>query len=117
GNTGFASHSAFVTGIGGSTVTDINVGPDGALYYCSINGQVLRLEYTGSTSQSIVVSTTSVAVTEGSSGSFQVHLAVAPPGNVTVNAAWLSGSSDVTVTGGATLTFTTANWSANQTVT
>jgi glucose/arabinose dehydrogenase len=117
GNNGFASHAEFVTGNGANTLTDVNVGPDGALYYSSIGGMIFRLSYTGGASQSIVVSTSSITITEGSSGTFQVHLAVAPPGNVTVNAARSSGSTDVTVTGGATLTFTTANWSTNQTVT
>ena len=119
GNNGFSSHSAFIGT--GQPLTDINTGPDGALYYCnnagSSNGTIYRLAYSAGGGQSIVASTTSLTLNEGSTGTFQVKLAAEPPGNVTVNAARSSGSTDVTVTGGATLTFTTANWSANQTVT
>jgi glucose/arabinose dehydrogenase len=114
GNNGFSSHSAFIGS--GQPLTDINTGPDGALYYASHNGTVYRLAYTAGT-QAIVASASSLTFNEGSSGTFQVKLAIAPPGNVTVNVARSSGSTDVAVTGGSTLTFTTANWMNNQTVT
>jgi hypothetical protein len=78
---------------------------------------IRRLAYTGSTPQSLVVSTSSLTINEGGSGTFQVHLAIAPPGNVTVTVARSAGDADITVGGGATLTFTTGNWSVNQTVT
>lgn len=115
GNNGFASHAQFIGT--GQPLTDINTGPDGALYYASHNGSIYRLEYSSGGSQAIQASTSAINITEGGTGTFQVKLAAMPPGNVTVNAARSGGSTDVTVTGGATLTFTTANWSTNQTVT
>jgi len=115
-NDGFSSSSEFVTGNG--SLVDINVGPDGALYYCS-NGSsaIYRLTYTGA-SPALVLSTTTLSFNEGGSGTFQVHLSSAPAGNVTVNVARTSGDTDVSVAGGsATLTFTTGNYGTNQAVT
>ncbi|MBO0857165.1 MAG: DUF1800 family protein [Chloracidobacterium sp.] len=65
----------------------------------------------------IQTSVTTLNVNEGSSAQFGVRLASAPSGNVTVNVAMLSGDTDLSVTGGAALTFTPANFSAFQNVT
>ena len=67
--------------------------------------------------QSLVVSSTSVSVTEGATNTFTVKLAFQPAGNVTVNVARASGDTDLSVSGGASLTFTNANWNTPQTVT
>ncbi len=61
--------------------------------------------------------TRTMAVVEGSTAQFGVRLASAPPNNVTVTVARLSGDTDLTVTGGATLTFTPANFATFQNVT
>lgn len=111
---GFTSTAEFVSG--NSNLVDVNTGPDGALYYASNGGNIYRLAYTGA-AQSLVVSTSTLTINEGGSGTFQVHLAVQPPGNVTVTTSRTSGDTDITVSGGGTLTFTTANWATNQTVT
>lgn len=63
------------------------------------------------------VSGAPVTVPEGGTRTFQVQLASAPSGPVTVTVARASGDADLTVAGGATLSFTTANWNAPQTVT
>ena len=63
---------------------------------------------------------TGVTVTEGSTASYKVKLATKPSGNVTVTVARKSGNdqdSDISVKTGASLTFTTANWNTDRTVT
>lgn len=107
--------SLFVDNVPG--IVDVEVGPDGALYYASRgNSAIYRLQYSSSTPQNIVVSTTSLTVNEGSTATFTVRLAAAPSSNVTVNVARSSGDTDVTASP-ATLTFTPTNWSTPQTVT
>jgi glucose/arabinose dehydrogenase len=107
--------SLFVNNVSG--IVDVEVGPDGALYYASRgNSAIYRLQYGPSTAQNLIVSPTSLTVDEGSTATFTVRLAAAPSSNVTVNVARSSGDSDVTVNP-ATLTFTPSNWSTPQTVT
>jgi uncharacterized protein (DUF1800 family) len=66
----------------------------------------------------IQTSVTTLNVNEGGSAQFGVRLSAAPPGGTaTVNVARLSGDTDLTVTGGATLTFTSANFGTFQNVT
>jgi len=65
----------------------------------------------------IVTNTNAVSVPEGSTATFQVKLSAQPGSNVTVGAARLSGDTDISVSGGASLTFTTSNWDTYQTVT
>jgi uncharacterized protein (DUF1800 family) len=65
----------------------------------------------------IQTSVTTLNVNEGASAQFGVRLASAPTSNVTVNVARLSGDTDLTVTAGATLTFTPANFGTFQNVT
>src|SRR5207247_2396336 len=67
--------------------------------------------------QSLVLSASSLTFNEGSSGSFTVKLAAQPSSDVVVSVARISGSSDISVTGGANLTFTSINWNSPQTVT
>jgi hypothetical protein len=71
----------------------------------------------GGTQQALVVSPTSVSVPEGATGAYTVRLRSQPSGNVTVTSTAGTGDSDITVSAGASLTFTTANWSTPQTVT
>src|SRR5262245_26757217 len=66
----------------------------------------------------IQTSVTTLSVNEGGSAQFGVKLSAAPPGGAaTVNVARLSGDTDLSVTGGATLTFTSANFGTFQNVT
>jgi glucose/arabinose dehydrogenase len=108
------STSVFVTG--NSSLVDIAVGPDSALYYASNGGNIYRLTYVGTGSQNILPSATSLSVTEASSASFTVRLAIAPASNVTVAVSRSSGSSGVTATP-TSLTFTPSTWNTPQTVT
>jgi hypothetical protein len=59
----------------------------------------------------------SLIVPEGGTNTFRARLVTQPAGSVTVAVARVSGDSDITVTGGASLVFTPGNWSAWQTVT
>jgi hypothetical protein len=114
-NDGITSSSEFVaTGSGG--LVDINVGPDGALYYAHVGGAIYRLGYNGG-GPGLVVSPTTLSFNEGTSGTFQVHLSSAPAANVTVSSTRTTADANVTVASGSTLTFTTTNFGTNQTVT
>lgn len=67
--------------------------------------------------QALVVTPTALSVTEGSTNIFSVQLAVQPSSNVTVTVSRTAGDSDISVSGGASLTFTSSNWNIAQTVT
>ncbi|MEV0379245.1 glycoside hydrolase family 6 protein [Nonomuraea sp. NPDC050643] len=72
---------------------------------------------TGPTTPSVVTSSSSVAVNEGGTATFTARLSSAPSSNVTVTTARTSGDTDLTVSSGASLTFTPSNWSTAQMVT
>ena len=73
----------------------------------------------------LVVSPTTLDITEGESGTFTVRLDAAPTGNVTVEL--LESRTEISLTGGtpdpnnqvgrSTLTFTTGNWNTPRTIT
>ncbi|NNB96053.1 hypothetical protein HI113_19335 [Corallococcus exiguus] len=67
--------------------------------------------------QALQLSTTSFDLDEGMGGTFTVRLAYVPTSPVTVTVARTSGSTDVTVTGGASLTFTPEDGTTAKTVT
>ena len=96
---------------------DMTTGPDGALYYAnqSSPGTIRRLATT-STAQNLIVQPTSFNVVEGGSSVFSVRLNSAPAANVTVTTSRISGDVDLTVSSGASLTFTPANFSVPQLV-
>jgi hypothetical protein len=60
---------------------------------------------------------TAVSVAQGKTGTFALKLSAQPTANVTVTTARTSGNTGLSVTGGASLTFTPANWATAQTVT
>ncbi len=106
----------FVTNIGSQV--DMATGPDGAIYYADQNspGTIRRIAYRG-TEQNVIVQPTAFNVEEGGSSIVSVRLAAAPSANVTVTAQRVSGDPDITVTGGASLTFTPANYATPQLIT
>ncbi|WP_181361726.1 glycoside hydrolase family 48 protein, partial [Streptomyces sp. MA5143a] len=65
----------------------------------------------------VVVSPTQLGVQQGKTGTYDVKLSTQPSGNVTVTTARASGNSGLSVTGGASLTFTPSNWNTAQKVT
>ncbi|WP_282202872.1 glycoside hydrolase family 48 protein [Kitasatospora fiedleri] len=58
-----------------------------------------------------------LSVNQGKTGSFAVKLSSRPSANVTVTTTRTSGNTGLSVSSGATLTFTPADWSTAQTVT
>jgi hypothetical protein len=69
-------------------------------------------------SASVVANPTALTVQQGSSATFAVSLSSAPSANVTVSVAEKSGGDpDLSVTSGASLTFTPSNWNTPQNVT
>ena len=66
--------------------------------------------------QSLLVNPTSLSVNEGGSNSFAVSLSAQPTADVTVTVARTAGDNDLTVSDGATLTFTTVDWDQDQSV-
>lgn len=65
----------------------------------------------------IVTSVDQTTVAENGTTTLQVHLMAPPTSNVTASISRVSGDSDISVTGGASLTFTPANWKVDQSVT
>ncbi len=75
------------------------------------------VDVVGDDTMEIETSTASVNVAEGSTATFSVRLTAQPDEDTTVTVARASGDSDITVTGGASLTFNAGNWSSYKTVT
>jgi len=68
-------------------------------------------------SPTIVVSPTTQTITQGGTGTVGISLSSAPTANVTVTAARASGNTGLSITSGASLTFTPTNFSTAQNVT
>jgi hypothetical protein len=66
---------------------------------------------------SVVATPSQLGVQQGKSGTYEVKLSKQPSADVTVTTARASGNSGLSVTGGASLTFTPANWNTAQKVT
>lgn len=97
-------------------------GNDAQLYFKSREtGSASRptLVFTGGggTVPQILSSVSALAVTEGGTAQFQVSLSSAPAANVVVSVARTSGDADLSVSTGASLTFTPTNYATPQTVT
>jgi hypothetical protein len=65
----------------------------------------------------LVVQPAAVSVPEGGTQNYSVRLAAQPSGSVNVTSARTAGDADITVSAGATRTFTTSTWNTAQTVT
>ena len=65
----------------------------------------------------VVATPSQLGVKQGESGTYEVKLSKQPSANVTVTTARASGNSGLSVTGGASLTFTPSNWNTAQKVT
>jgi Glycosyl hydrolase family 48/Cellulose binding domain/Bacterial Ig domain len=69
------------------------------------------------TGPSIVAAATAANVPEGGTATVGLRLSQQPSGNVTVSTARTSGDTDLSVSAGASLVFTPANWNVAQNVT
>jgi hypothetical protein len=65
----------------------------------------------------VTANPTQLGVQQGQTGSYEVSLSKQPSANVTVTTARESGNTGLSVTGGASLTFTPQNWNVPQKVT
>ncbi|MFH9569553.1 glycoside hydrolase family 48 protein [Streptomyces sp. NPDC017230] len=65
----------------------------------------------------VVATPAQLGVQQGESGTYEVKLSKQPTANVTVTTARASGNTGLTVSGGASLTFTPSNWDTAQEVT
>ncbi|MFH0939789.1 MAG: C25 family cysteine peptidase [Planctomycetota bacterium] len=65
----------------------------------------------------ILTNTTALPVPEGDTNTFNVKLSSVPASDVMVTVVRITGDTDISVSSGASLTFTTANWNTYQTVT
>ncbi|QFY13444.1 cellulase family glycosylhydrolase [Nonomuraea phyllanthi] len=100
--------ATWTVGFNGTYTGGANNAPPGVS--CSGNGS-------GGTQQALVVAPTSVNVPEGATAGYTVRLREEPSGDVTVTSTAGTGDSDITVSDGASLTFTAADWDTPQTVT
>ncbi len=99
---------------------DADVANDSATLTVSSTGipnQLVTVNATDNDTQTFTLSASALTINEGASGTFTVRLSNMPASNVTVTSSRSSGDSDITVTGGGTLTFTSANYATPQTVT
>lgn len=81
------------------------------------SGESTPVGITVASGPAVVASATQLAVQQGKTGTYTVKLSTQPSANVTVTTARTGGNAGLSVTGGASLTFTPSNWSTAQTVT
>ena len=100
------------------TLTHGVVGADSATEYVGVAGESVIVTVTDPAG--VTVSPTSLDITEGDTGSYEVVLTAAPTSDVVVEVDGHTTGGDVTVDGSASvvlLTFTTGSWNTAQTVT
>ncbi len=96
---------------------DATTGPDGALYYLEHqDGRIHRVTF-NAPSAGIALSAQNVRFPEGTASTVSVRLNTDPGGPVTVTVARRDGDTDLAVSAGASLQFTSANHATPQTVT
>ena len=93
-----------------ATLTHMGSGAD----YGSVT-EDLPVTVTDDDSAGIVLTPTTLGVTEGGSATYTVELATEPSGQVTVTVGGASGT-DLTLVNGGSLTFTSSDWDTAQTV-
>ncbi|SET97719.1 PQQ-dependent sugar dehydrogenase [Stigmatella erecta] len=99
---------------------DADMAADRAAFTVSVPGlnpETVQAVAIDDNSARLVLPALELAMDEGGTATFTVVLSKRPQGNVSVTAARTDGDTDVTVSSGATLTFTPANWNTVQTVT
>jgi len=101
-------------GNGVPKVVDMDVGPDGDLYYATVAGALFRASY-GASTQALVVSRKNIRMQEGGAAAFDVRLAL-PPATTRGVVISKTGDVDVTLTGATGLVFTSENWAVPQRV-
>ncbi|NOK18847.1 PQQ-dependent sugar dehydrogenase [Corallococcus carmarthensis] len=111
-----ATEDLIVNHEAGGGFVDVTEGPDGALYILSHYGYILRVVPVP-VEQAVVVSPLELSIPEGETKTVLVSLAMPPTVDVWVKVEAHGGNGDLTVVEGASLRFTTDNWSVPQFVT
>ena len=117
-NAGWITITSGSSGTGNGTVNysvAANPGPGTRTGTLTIAGQTFTVNQAAPVL--LVTSADSVSVPEGGTATFQVRLSAQPSSDVSVSVTRFSGDTDISVQSGSSLTFTTSNWSTNQTVT
>ncbi len=107
----------FVNWTGNNAAAVANTGNATTTINVSAQAMVVANFVQDSSLPDILTNTAAVTIGEGTTNSFSVQLATAPLINTTVTVSVYRGDSDITVTGGSTLTFTPGNYSDPQPVT
>ncbi|WP_338702200.1 glycoside hydrolase family 48 protein [Streptomyces sp. Q6] len=81
------------------------------------SGESTPVGITVAAGPALVATPAQLGVQQGTSGTFDVKLSTQPTANVTVSVARASGNTGLSVSSGASLTFTPSNWSTAQKVT
>ncbi|MEV5608664.1 glycoside hydrolase family 48 protein [Streptomyces sp. NPDC052225] len=81
------------------------------------SGESTPVGITVAAGPAVVATPSQLGVQQGKSGTFDVKLSTQPTANVTVSVARTSGNTGLSVSSGASLTFTPSNWSTAQKVT
>ncbi|MBC9719343.1 cellulose binding domain-containing protein [Streptomyces sp. TRM66268-LWL] len=81
------------------------------------SGESAPVGITVAAGPALVATPSQLAVQQGKSGTFDVKLSTQPTANVTVSTARTAGNTGLSVSSGASLTFTPSNWSTAQKVT
>jgi hypothetical protein len=97
-------------------VDGVSVGPVSSYSFNNVTGDHAITANFVATTISILTDKDKVRVPPGKTAPLQVKLSDEPSTNVVVTVAWQSGSPALSIQGGATLTFTPANWNIYQTV-
>ena len=87
----------------------------GGANYGSVSNAILTVTVTDDETAGVTVTPTSLSINEGSTGTYTVKLDTQPTGSVTVGVS--SGDTGAASVNRSTMTFTTTNWSSEQTVT
>ncbi|MDY7226593.1 PQQ-dependent sugar dehydrogenase [Hyalangium rubrum] len=101
-------------------VEDADATPDNATFTVSAQGlssETVRVVSIDDNTARLVLESAALRIIEGQSATLSVALSKSPQRTVTVTVVRTEGDADITVTSGATLTFTTANWSTPQIIT
>ena len=115
--TGCAPAKCYVDDIGSYSTNEVAINWNAPLAWLAAFAADRTGDVTPPVTPKVLATPASVTVAEGSAASVAVRLSAAPAQNVTVAVARTSGDQDLSVTGGASLLFTPANWSTAQQVT
>ncbi|MFC8454655.1 glycoside hydrolase family 9 protein [Kitasatospora sp. NPDC057223] len=115
--TGCAPAKCYVDDIGSYSTNEVAVNWNAGLAWLAAFAADRTGVVTPPVTPKVLATPASVTVAEGSTATVAVRLSAAPAQNVTVAVARTSGDQDLSVTGGASLVFTPANWATAQQVT